>query len=260
MRKAGVSSGSPWIALVGVSEAEASFREAIGLYSGLVAQAPKVLIYREEYAVCKNGLGELLIELGRSAEAETMYREAIAIYERLIADVPTNPIYGMHLAIALADLADALADRRDFMTAIKLLGRASPLIDVALKANPDRAEYKRALRTNRLIEARCRAGLGDSTTTLEIAESIGRLGFDKGADNYASARALARCIPPAGHDDPFHFADRAMATLNRAVAAGFHDTDALRENHDLDRLRERDDFRLLMMDLAFPAMPLAHEH
>jgi hypothetical protein len=70
-------------------------------------------------------------------------------------------------------------------------------------------------------------------------------------------RALARCAAAVGRDDPLRFADHAMVALRRAVDAGYRDTRALDSNHDLDRLRDRNDFRLLIMDLAFPAEPFA---
>jgi hypothetical protein len=37
------------------------------------------------------------------------------------------------------------------------------------------------------------------------------------------------------------------------AGAGFHDLGQIRTDHHLDPLRPRTDFRLLMLDLAFPA-------
>ena len=125
--------------------------------------------------------------------------------------------------MAQGAVADVLADRGEFATALEWLERAAPRIDVGMKANPDRTPYHGVLRTNRRIQAYCRAGLGDSTSALAIAGAIGRLGFDVGADNYASARALARCAAAVGREDPLHFADHAMVALRRAADAGFRD-------------------------------------
>jgi hypothetical protein len=44
-------------------------------------------------------------------------------------------------------------------------------------------------------------------------------------------------------------ADRAVAWVKRAVAAGYKDTEELKKNKDLDVLRDRDDFRKLLADL-----------
>ena len=48
-----------------------------------------------------------------------------------------------------------------------------------------------------------------------------------------------------------------MAGLRRAVAMGYRESDEYGREPALDPLRGRDDFRLLMMDLAFPADPFA---
>jgi hypothetical protein len=53
--------------------------------------------------------------------------------------------------------------------------------------------------------------------------------------------------------------DRAMDTLRRAVAAGFHNRGHMQTDTDLDPLRDREDFRLLMLDLAMPADPFARD-
>jgi hypothetical protein len=52
-------------------------------------------------------------------------------------------------------------------------------------------------------------------------------------------------------------ADRAIADLCRAVAMGYRDRAEYRREPALDPLRGRPDFRLLMMDLDFPAQPFA---
>jgi hypothetical protein len=52
-------------------------------------------------------------------------------------------------------------------------------------------------------------------------------------------------------------ADAAMALLRRAVAMGYRSPDVFRAEGALDPLRDREDFRALMMDLAFPAQVFA---
>jgi len=52
-------------------------------------------------------------------------------------------------------------------------------------------------------------------------------------------------------------AARAMEWLRRAVAMGYRNVNEIRIESALDRLRSRDDFRLMMMDVAFPAEPFA---
>jgi hypothetical protein len=52
-------------------------------------------------------------------------------------------------------------------------------------------------------------------------------------------------------------ATRAMGWLRRAVGVGYRNANEVRIESALDPLRSRDDFRLIIMDLAFPAEPFA---
>ena len=52
-------------------------------------------------------------------------------------------------------------------------------------------------------------------------------------------------------------ADKAMASLRRAVAAGWGQAAHMRVDTDLEPLRFRPDFQMLLMDMAFPADPFA---
>ena len=44
-------------------------------------------------------------------------------------------------------------------------------------------------------------------------------------------------------------ADRAMARLKQAVAAGYKDADHMKKDKDLDTLRDREDFKELLAEL-----------
>jgi eukaryotic-like serine/threonine-protein kinase len=48
-----------------------------------------------------------------------------------------------------------------------------------------------------------------------------------------------------------------MALLRKAIEVGYHAVSDYRTDDALDSLRSRDDFRLLMRDLAMPADPFA---
>ena len=53
-------------------------------------------------------------------------------------------------------------------------------------------------------------------------------------------------------------AARAMASLGKSVEQGHRNQAFYRTDTALEPLRVRDDYRLLMLDLDFPAHPLAH--
>jgi len=50
-----------------------------------------------------------------------------------------------------------------------------------------------------------------------------------------------------------------MSLLHKAVGMGYREAYAFRTESALDPLRSRDEFKLLMMDLAMPASPFAPE-
>jgi hypothetical protein len=52
-------------------------------------------------------------------------------------------------------------------------------------------------------------------------------------------------------------ADRAMDLLRKSAALGHRDRNAYQHDPGLSALRNRPDFKLLMMDLTMPAVPLA---
>ena len=48
-----------------------------------------------------------------------------------------------------------------------------------------------------------------------------------------------------------------MSLLRKAVGTGYRNVGAFRTESALDPLRDREDFQLLVMDLAVPAQPFA---
>src|SRR5262249_49979634 len=71
-----------------------------------------------------------------------------------------------------------------------------------------------------------------------------------------AARRSAEDLTPAERAECEAYADRAMAALRRAVAAGFSHVGPMRRGPDLDPLRPRRDFPGLLLAPAFPAPPV----
>jgi len=57
--------------------------------------------------------------------------------------------------------------------------------------------------------------------------------------------------------DGRQYRDRAMIKLRSSVAGGFKTLEIDRSDPDLDPLGQREDFQVLLMDLAFPTEPFA---
>jgi serine/threonine-protein kinase len=89
-------------------EAEAAYREALGLYQQLAADFPSRPEFRRHLAGSHTNLGVLLMETGRPQEAAAAYADALAIKEGLAADFPSRPEFRQELATSHTNLGNLL--------------------------------------------------------------------------------------------------------------------------------------------------------
>ena len=101
----------------------------------------------------------------------------------------------------------------------------------------------------------------DARRAVALAEG---LPSGRGQDWFETACAHAALAGLAGRDgsgvsaaEAVTEAQAAVALLRRAVAMGYRSPAGFRTEDALGPLRGRDDFRLLMMDVAFPAEAFA---
>jgi eukaryotic-like serine/threonine-protein kinase len=113
------------------------------------------------------------------------------------------------------------------------------------------------LRTHLLYLSRTHRELGRTDESLKAARELATLARGKPSELYNAACALASIIPRAEENARQALAVEAVGTLREAIAAGWKDAAEARRDQELDSLRGRDDFRLLLLDLAFPADPFA---
>ncbi len=195
--------------------------------------------------------------------------QAQALLEALVAANPNAPEYRIWLAVALLYGGDAL----------RVLGRPDesrdryarshrPSRGLLASANPKTPAYRSGLANGlrRLASLKLAAGdapgaSGDARRAVGLYEG---LPSREGAQWFALGCARATLSAAAGRDgsgalaaEARDLADRAMADLRQAVATGYRNPADYRREPALGPLRGRDDFRLLMLDLAFPADPFA---
>jgi WD40 repeat protein/serine/threonine protein kinase len=91
-----------------VPEAEAAYRQALGLLERCAADDPGAPEYRHYLAAAHLFLGWLLQGAGRLPEAETLYRQGVAHCEKLAADFPARPAYRKYLAESYTMLGSLL--------------------------------------------------------------------------------------------------------------------------------------------------------
>ncbi len=198
--------------------AEAEFRRALALIQKLADDHPKVPGYRDDAATTAGHLSIALRRLGCPAEARELCDRAVAAREALVREHPESPGYRAGLAENHLDRGLARRALCDPAGAAADMRRAVALYD-ALPSRTGEQWFLSACSHAALAGLAVQAGSGVS-----------------------AAEAASQ-------------AETALALLYKAVAMGYRNPAAYRTEDALDPLRDRDDFRLVVMDLAMPAEP-----
>jgi eukaryotic-like serine/threonine-protein kinase len=202
------------------TEAVAEFSREEAIRTRLVRDNPSEPVYRERLANCQTNTASALLRLGRSAEARTLYRRAVGLREALVTDHPETPAFRVGLGESLLRSGQARRDEDDAAGAAADWRRADALLEGVLALRPDFT----------FLHACCHSSLSWAAGRPGSGVSAGEAGAE---------------------------AAKALALLRRAAAMGLSDGATYRNETALDPLRGLADFRLLMMDLAFPAEPFA---
>ena len=201
------------------AEAEIECRSAVERHQGLVDVNPSLTIYRDRLNQDLVVFGDVVRALGQTARAKSLYERAAALTELAIRAHPTDVAYRSFQVGELRRRGLALKDLGDLGAAAADIRRALALCD----GLPRRSGHEFAT-------ASCHAALaglaGRAGSTVSAAEGDGAV-------------------------------TTAMEWLRLAVAMGCRNVNELRVDPSFDPLRSRADFRLLMMDMMFPADPFA---
>ena len=188
----------------------------------VAAANPTVADYRHSLANCQMHEAAVLRRLGRPAAARALFQRAVSHGELLVEAYPTSSHYRRLLVESLLRFGHVQQTDNDIAGATAHWRRAVAIVD-AVPVSTGEVVF---------LGAACHASLSSvallegnpMSTTLSLAE-----------------------------------ANRAMTQLRQAAGLGYRDLNAYRTEIALNPLRGRDDFRLLMMDLAMPADPLARD-
>jgi hypothetical protein len=172
------------------------------------------------------------------------------------------------VAIGHTNLANLVRARGDFAAARDGYDRAIALRERLVRENPKTLIYRSRLASSLRRRGLARAGMGDvAGAAADARRALGLydgLPSRSGMEWYQTACCHAALAGLAGRGGPglsaaeaSDEAEAAMGLLHRAVAMGYRDIENFRTEAALDPLRDRADFRLLMMDLAFPSDPFA---
>jgi len=182
--------------------------------------------------------------VGRYADALRLHEETLALRKTKLG----------------LDHADTLASMRDVAASLVKLGRnaqALPLIEECLERAAGKVVEPRLIPEVLFLRLRHFEKVKDAAgcrATSAMWEQLKRT--DAGSlYNAARMRAVTAAVLRAGGQSAATAkeadaeADRAMAWLTQAVAAGYQNSAHMRRNTDLDALRDREDFKKLLAGL-----------
>ena len=140
--------------------------------------------------------------------------------------------------------------------------------EALVKDHPETADYRLGLGESLLRSGLARRDEGDAAGAAAdwrradaLLEGAGALDpeftFIHACCHASLSWAAGRPGSGVSADEADAEAAKALALLRRAAAMGYRNPATYRNETALDPLRGRPDFRLMMMDLAFPAEPFA---
>jgi tetratricopeptide (TPR) repeat protein len=278
------------------TEAEVACRQALALQEKLATDYPAVPTYRQELARSHHNLGVLLYDRGKYPEAEAALRQALALQERLAADFPTVPEYRLDLARSCMNVGVLLGSQKRAQDALEWYAKAISLLQTNLAGNvgtvADRLflrdthqqraraltdlhryaeavqDWDRAIELDegpqrpafRLLRAATLAHAGEHAQAIAEADDLTRADKTPGDMLYDAACVYGLSVPAAKDaQQQERYADKALALLRRAQAAGFFKSAAevqhLQEDDDLAALRGRADFKQFVTELKNKLTP-----
>ncbi len=247
------------------AEAEAEYRRALAIQKKLVEDNPAVTAFQDDLAKSHGNLGTLLWT-DKPSEAEAEYCRALAIQEKLAEDNPAVTDFQLALAFSHHKLGALLSATSRPSEAEAEYRRALAIHEKLVEDNPAVAAFRRNLATSHSRMGTIQRSKGQTSEAVasfrRTVAVMERLPTPNAHDLYNVAcchAALAGAAADPGSGVPAAEcraeADRAMDILRRAITGGFRQLAHMQTDTDLDPLRAREDFQLLMMDLAFPADP-----
>jgi serine/threonine protein kinase/tetratricopeptide (TPR) repeat protein len=204
------------------TESVVYFDREEAIWNKIVDANPAVPNYRHHLANCQMHEAAVLRRLGRPARARSLFQRAVSHGELLVNDYPTSTHYRRLLVEGLLRVGQVQQTENDIAGAAAHWRRAVVFAEAVPAATGEVV----------FLEAACHAAL----SSIALLEGIPTSAILKEAE-----------------------VNRAMTLLRRAVVLGYRDLNVYRTESTIDPLRERDEFRMLMMDLAMPADPWARE-
>jgi tetratricopeptide (TPR) repeat protein len=246
-----------------LSQAASECRTALAINQKLAGDDPAKTYFRSNLALSHNALGCVLQTADEPLEAEAELRYAVAILQE-----QEGPLGDSGLADGLVNLGDAVRALGRPAEAKSGYERAITLLKRQVEQEPTNRWSRRSLAYAIRRRGLALSGLGDTAgAAAEARRGLGLLEemAPQSVEDFfemACCHAALAGLDEAGGSNESHGqgqtqANQAIDLVRRAIGLGFRNLAAIRAEAALGSLRDRDDFRLMIMDLAMPTEPFA---
>jgi tetratricopeptide (TPR) repeat protein len=245
------------------TEALQAFDRSRAIREKLAAANPTVTQFQTDLAEILNNIGVIQRLSSQRAEALQSFQKALVIREKLVALNPTVTSYQSQMATNLGNIAAIQRETGEPAKALESYQRALAVREHIVDANPTLLRTVADVAKSYHDIGRLQMQTGNPGAAREAfdraAATWAKVPNPHPTDHYSIAciHALQSALTGETNADRQKHAALAVASLNKALAAGFRGLSNLAHDSDLDSLRTRDDFKLLMMDLAMPTDPFA---
>jgi serine/threonine-protein kinase len=240
-------------------------RQALEIHEGLVRHQPGYAPYRNDLGWCWRYLSRSEAAAGDLGAALRSAKRAMDLFEELVRDGRRDVEIRWRLARSLDEIGRIGSLSGRAADAAAALERAAEIHEALARDDP--GYYGVDLVRNRLYAAGQRLAAGrpeEARACLRRAENELERSHRGRADlllhDLSCSHILWSAAGREGAIEPDQRearTRRAITALRRAVLAGHADLMQVRRDPVLDPLRRRRDFEEIIMDLSFPAEPLA---
>jgi tetratricopeptide (TPR) repeat protein len=243
------------------------FYAALAAWKKVVDDNPDRFSEPIELGGTHNRIGWLFFGRGRITEALEQYEAARAVFQKLMDHFPAQllPRTRSELSNILINITEIQRMQGRLAEARANCDRAIAIRESVVKDFPEVLSYRIRMGECWLRSGQVRVADGygpgavaDWRRAIALYEAlpprVGEIAMFEAGSHALLAGVASLGGSGLSADEAGSEAEKAMAILRRIVAEGYHAPE-LRNESCLEPLRGRTDFRLLMMDLAFPAEP-----
>jgi tetratricopeptide (TPR) repeat protein len=241
-------------------EARLGYERAIEILQKLVTAHPENAQFRNYLLRARSNLASALEAMGKPADALKVLSATREACEQMIREHPGVLLYQLDLAGASLSIGTALRRQGKFDEALAVVQKALDNLQNLLKQTPNEPQVLRELLSGLTAQADLELDRKHPAAAVKSLQAAVKMFESVASPSPTQIYNLACCqarLVAAGSvegsgmkaDEVRATADKAMATLNRAVSAGYRDAANMRTDADVEAIRKRPDFQKLLKEL-----------